>query len=134
MFEGRNTLWVFCFISHFLFILFSFRLAYRGGVTRAITAPQSEGFMAGLGVMLDTGASNVVERGAIVQPETALHVRVSLELDVSVSTQVAALRRLLYESSEGAWKRVREVCLRCFIIFGFVLMGVVGCRAGFLWL
>lgn len=66
-----------------------------------------------------------MERGAIVQAETALHVSVSLDLGVSVSTQVAALRRLLYESDEGAWKRVREVCrgvlLLCLVLMFFSL-------------
>ena len=52
-----------------------------------------------------------MEKGAIVQAETAPHVIVSLQLGVTASTQVAALRRLLYDSSEGAWKRVREVCV-----------------------
>ena len=62
--------------------------------------------------MLDGGASNVVEKGAIVQAETAPHVIVSLQLGVSVSTKVAALRRLLYDSSEwGLEARPGGLCL-----------------------
>jgi hypothetical protein len=103
-----------------LILLFGCRLAYRGGVTRAITAPQSNGFFAGLSMMLDTGASSSVEKGAIGQAEAALHVSVSLRFSASVSTQVAALRQLLYESSVGAWTRVREVR----VLFLLYLLGM----------
>ncbi|KAF5378365.1 hypothetical protein D9615_008768 [Tricholomella constricta] len=88
-FEGRNTL-----------------LAYRSGVTRAVTAPVAGGFLAGLSTTIDTGASSAVEKGAVIQEETALHVSVSLGLGVSVSTQIATLRKLLHESeSSDAWAR-----------------------------
>ncbi|GLB34476.1 putative carbohydrate esterase family 9 protein [Lyophyllum shimeji] len=89
-FEGRNTL-----------------LAYRAGVTRAVTAPVADGFLSGLSTTIDTGASSAVERGAIIQEETALHISVSLNLGVSVSTQIATLRRLLHESTLDVWERVR---------------------------
>ncbi|KAG6911405.1 hypothetical protein DXG01_016502 [Tephrocybe rancida] len=90
-FEGRNTL-----------------LAYRSGVTRAISAPISNGFQAGLSTTFDTGASNILEKGAIPwQEDTALHIRVSQSLGVSVSTQIATLRRLLYHPTSNAWDLVR---------------------------
>lgn len=89
-FEGRNTL-----------------LAYRAGVTRAVTAPIADGFLAGLSTTFDTGASSAVEKGAIIQEETALHLAVSLGLGVSVSTQIATLRRLLHDSTSDVWERVR---------------------------
>ncbi|KAG6872404.1 hypothetical protein C0995_009994 [Termitomyces sp. Mi166 len=89
-FEGRNTL-----------------LAYRSGVTRAISVPISNGFLAGLSTAFDTGASHALERGAVVKEETALHVMLNQLLDVSVSTQAAALRRLLYHSTSDVWRRVQ---------------------------
>ncbi|KAG6895604.1 hypothetical protein C0992_000419, partial [Termitomyces sp. T32_za158] len=89
-FEGRNTL-----------------LAYRSGVTRAISAPISNGFLAGLSTAFDTGASNGLAKGAVVKEEAALHVALNQLLRVSVSTQIAALRRLLYHSTSDAWKRVQ---------------------------
>ncbi|KAF9460668.1 carbohydrate esterase family 9 protein [Collybia nuda] len=90
-FEGRNAL-----------------LAYRGGVTRAITAPLGNGFLSGLSTTFDIGATSAVDQGAIVQAETALHVALSPRMSVSVSTQVAALRRLLFDSTSDTWNRVRE--------------------------
>ena len=87
----------------------AFRLAYRSGVTRAVTAPSSNGFLAGLSTTFDTGAVNAIEKGAVVQAETALHVAVSLNFDASISTQIATLRRLLTESSVDAWRAVRKV-------------------------
>ncbi|KAG6828905.1 hypothetical protein H0H92_006356 [Tricholoma furcatifolium] len=89
-FEGRNTL-----------------LAYRSGVTRAITAPIANGFLAGLSATFDTGASNALDKGAITHEETALHMALSQQFDVSVSTQVATLRRLLYHSTTDVWQRVQ---------------------------
>lgn len=83
-------------------------LAYRSGVTRAVTAPVSDGFLSGLSATIDTGAVNALEKGAIVEDETAMHVAVSLNFETSVSTQIAVLRRLLEESSEDAWRMVRS--------------------------
>ncbi|KAG5644405.1 hypothetical protein DXG03_008572 [Asterophora parasitica] len=90
-FEGRNAL-----------------LAYRSGVTRAVTAPVAGGFLAGLSTTIDLGASNAVERGAVLQEETALHVSVRMSSGASVSTQIATLRKLLHEAFSSAWTRVRS--------------------------
>jgi hypothetical protein len=73
-------------------------LAYlRGGVTAGIVAPQSSQFLSGLSASFSTSATHKLARGAIVDPEAALHVTISLGLGfaTSVSTQIAALRRLL---------------------------------------
>jgi hypothetical protein len=65
--------------------------------------------MQGLSAAFDTGSSNILEHGAVVQEETALHVTVNPSLSVSVSTQLAALRRLLFEDVGGkAWSRVQS--------------------------
>ncbi|KAF8662710.1 hypothetical protein AX16_001152 [Volvariella volvacea WC 439] len=88
-------------------------LAYRGGITKSITAPSNggSGLLLGLSTAFDLGAENVLEDGAILEEEVALHVYLDMGLKVSVSTQVATLRRLLFnarDSGEGAWARVRE--------------------------
>jgi hypothetical protein len=63
------------------------------------------------------GASNTLEKNAIVQDEAALHIAVSRQFAASVSTQIAALRRILFEVhvfnntdySQDALDRVRKV-------------------------
>ncbi|KAF6761161.1 amidohydrolase [Ephemerocybe angulata] len=77
-------------------------LAYRFGVTSAITAPKSKGFFGGLGVHFSTGASSRLEGGAVIQEITAVHVAVRHFGKPSISTQVAALRRLLQGKADGA--------------------------------
>jgi hypothetical protein len=86
-----------------------YRLAYRNGVTTAITAPSGRGFLQGLSAAFDAGSPNKVARGAIVQEETALHITISFSLTPSVSTQIAALRSQLFQSSLTPWVRVRKV-------------------------
>ncbi|KAI5891592.1 composite domain of metallo-dependent hydrolase [Schizophyllum commune H4-8] len=70
-------------------------LAYRSGVTDAITAPESSTLIAGFSVAFSTGAEGKLEKGAIVKDAVALHVRISMSGSTSVSTQIAALRKLL---------------------------------------
>ncbi|KAJ3809316.1 carbohydrate esterase family 9 protein [Lentinula aff. lateritia] len=70
-------------------------LAYRSGVTTGVTAPCSSGLLAGLSTAFNTGAAHKLIEGAVVQDEVALHVSLSLSSSVSVSTQIATLRRLL---------------------------------------
>ena len=67
-----------------------------------MTAPSHQRFLAGLGTSFSLGVSHKLEKGAIVQEITALHVSVRHFAKLSVSTQIAALRRLLLGSSDGA--------------------------------
>ncbi|KAJ7660376.1 hypothetical protein DFH06DRAFT_1089703 [Mycena polygramma] len=91
-FGGRNTLY-----------------AYRAGVTTAVVAPMGRGFLRGLATAFATGARNALEEGAVVQAETALHVAVNSEMVASVSTQIAALRNLLFtKQDDGPWARVQR--------------------------
>lgn len=86
------------------------RLAYRAGVTTAVSAPVSYSFLAGLGVAFSTGARHKLEHGAIVQTVTALHVHVGPAQGTSVSTQIATLRRLLIDGAKhGTFERVAQV-------------------------
>ncbi|CAA7271147.1 unnamed protein product [Cyclocybe aegerita] len=86
-------------------------LAYKDGVTTAITAPSGGGFQRGLATAFDTGAPHSAVDGAVLQEETALHIAINFQISTSVSTQVAALRSLLFaggdEEDASAWGRVR---------------------------
>ncbi|KAI0030405.1 carbohydrate esterase family 9 protein [Vararia minispora EC-137] len=90
VFEGRDAL-----------------LAYRSGVTKAITAPLHSGFFAGLGTAFSTGAAHKLAPGAVLQEMTGLHVTVAHlgPGTPSISTQVAALRALLL-GGRGVWAHV----------------------------
>ena len=100
-----------------------FSLAYRSGVTLATSSlakpiylggPSSH-LLSGLSVAFRTGASHAMEAGAIVQDVVALHVVVGkshplIPSTMSVSTQIATLRRLLqgWETTDqetGLWFR-----------------------------
>ncbi|KAH9001980.1 carbohydrate esterase family 9 protein [Lactarius hatsudake] len=72
-------------------------LAYRAGVSRAFTAPSHSGFIGGLGVEFSLGAGHKLEKGAVHQDVTALHLSiVHGTMQPSVSTQIATLRQRLF--------------------------------------
>ncbi|KAJ7638937.1 carbohydrate esterase family 9 protein [Roridomyces roridus] len=94
-------------------------MAYRSGVTTGTTImPTFVGdtnVIAGISTTFHTGASHAMEKGAIIQPTVALHVTIHRPLaksQLSVSSQIAGLRRLLTRRSEtdtGKWfKRAAE--------------------------
>ncbi|GLB37488.1 putative carbohydrate esterase family 9 protein [Lyophyllum shimeji] len=84
-------------------------LAYRAGVTTGIVAPVSDGFLSGLSTAFSTGAAHKLAKGAVVQEVAALHVAVGSS-SASISTQIAALRRLLLGNGEGDLaQRFRDV-------------------------
>ncbi|KAL0956502.1 hypothetical protein HGRIS_002646 [Hohenbuehelia grisea] len=76
-------------------------LAYRYGVVSAVVAPKASGFLAGLGTAFRTGAAHKLIDGAVIQDITALHIQISHVGVPSVSTQIAALRRLLLGGAHG---------------------------------
>jgi len=100
-------------------------MAYRAGVaiaTSSLAKPfyRSEAhIISGLSTTFRTGAAHAMQRGAIVQDVAALHVVMGKPNpalgEVSVSTQMAALRRLLYgwetqDKETGHWfKQAAEV-------------------------
>ncbi|KAF9646963.1 hypothetical protein BDM02DRAFT_2841164 [Thelephora ganbajun] len=80
--------------------------AYEAGVTYAVVALDSySGLIGGLSTTIRTGAHHSLEKGAIIQEVTALHV--TIERDpwgsgyVSTSTQINVLRNLLLGSHQG---------------------------------
>ena len=95
------------------------RLTYRNGVTTAITAPSGNGFLQGVSTAFSAGSSNALAKGAVIQDETALHITISFSLAPSVTTQIAALRYQLFESSLKHWVRVRKV--NCRLIYSFII-------------
>ncbi|KZT52272.1 carbohydrate esterase family 9 protein [Calocera cornea HHB12733] len=77
-------------------------MAYRSGVTTAISGPASPGFgLAGLSGAFRTGAWNKAEKGSVIQPVTAMHLVIGPKGQPSISAQVAGLRQLLSASKEG---------------------------------
>lgn len=82
------------------------RLAYRSGVSTAVTSPRSDGLLGGLGTHFSLAAKHKLEDGAVFDDVTAVHVAVLHRGGgPSVSTQIAALRRLLlgpYTGERGA--------------------------------
>ncbi|KAJ6466602.1 carbohydrate esterase family 9 protein [Mycena vitilis] len=79
--------------------------AYRAGVTSAIVAPTTYGVFGGLGVAFSLGAAHKLQRGAVLQEVTGIHMAVLQSLSgPSVSTQIALLRRLLLRPVEGPSK------------------------------
>ncbi len=114
-FEGRGALYIFCHSFLRYHIYASCRLAYRSGVTTAITAPVGYGFLRGTATAFRLGASHALSKGAIIEHETAVHIAISLDQTVSVSTQISALRSLLLggaEKSHGigaAASKIRDV-------------------------
>ncbi|KAF9017784.1 hypothetical protein BDZ89DRAFT_1165551 [Hymenopellis radicata] len=81
-------------------------IAYRAGVTTGVTAPSGSSFISGYSTAFSTSSSHKLEKGAIVQSVGALHVAVTMNSGVSVSTQIAALRALLLNSP--AFDQVRQ--------------------------
>ncbi|KDR83960.1 hypothetical protein GALMADRAFT_236481 [Galerina marginata CBS 339.88] len=98
--------------------------AYRAGVTLATSSQARPIYLAGpdahiisgLSTAFRTGSGHAMQRGAIIQDVAALHVvlgkpyPLQSQRGISVSTQLAGLRRLLYgwesgDKETGAWFR-----------------------------
>ncbi|KAJ7054501.1 composite domain of metallo-dependent hydrolase [Mycena amicta] len=68
-------------------------LAYRNGVTSAVVAPSSYGFLSGLSTVFSTVAPHKLADGAVLQEVAALHVRVSLNSRISTSSPASSHSR-----------------------------------------
>lgn len=77
--------------------------AQASGVLNLITAPLSSGFLQGVSVAFKAGGNSVLEKGAIIQEEVALHFTISHRVNggntPSISSQIASLRKILVESA-----------------------------------
>lgn len=105
-----------------------------------ITAPKSRGFLSGLSTAFATGAGHKLEKGAVVKDVAALHVRIShISPSPSISTQIAALRRLLLGSNiqsplDEHFRQVASVSSNPIVVFvshliayeGFDTIGGIG--------
>lgn len=79
-------------------------LAYRSGVTKGVTAPTHTRFLSGLSTVFSLGVMHDFEPGAIIQNVAGLHISIRhFSGTPSISTQIAALRRLLLDPLKGAW-------------------------------
>ncbi|EIW82936.1 carbohydrate esterase family 9 protein [Coniophora puteana RWD-64-598 SS2] len=76
-------------------------LAYRAGVTSAITAPIHRGFWGGLSAHFSLGAAHRLQDGAVIRPQAGVHMSISHFGTPSISTQIGTLRRLLLSSKAG---------------------------------
>lgn len=85
-------------------------------MTGSITPPVSNGVLGGLSTAFYTGAAHKLEKHAVVQRVTALHVALhDMGSTPSISTQVAALRKALkggLGGESGEWyKAAAKVCI-----------------------
>ncbi|KAI1779135.1 composite domain of metallo-dependent hydrolase [Hypoxylon cercidicola] len=73
--------------------------AYRGGVTRIVTPPLTEGFFHGISTLFRSGAKSVLDDGAIAKPNAALHFTIGHSakspLTPSITSQISKLHDLL---------------------------------------
>jgi len=78
-----------------------------------VTYPSHQGFYSGLGTMFSLGVSHKLKQGAVIQKVTGMHVSVWHFSKLSISTQIAALRKLLLDpqqTSASDWfKKVTAV-------------------------
>ncbi|KAF7348543.1 Carbohydrate esterase family 9 protein [Mycena venus] len=103
-------------VDGLLFTTRDAQLAYRNGITSAVTAPSSSGFLAGLSTVFSTSAPHKLAEGAVTQEVAALHVALSLSFRVSVGTQIATLRSLLLGEGKGdLGKRFSDVVSVCIV-------------------
>ncbi|EGO25215.1 hypothetical protein SERLADRAFT_414896 [Serpula lacrymans var. lacrymans S7.9] len=72
-------------------------VAHHSGVTTAITAPTSNGVIAGLSAHFSLGSAHRLQQGAVINDVASVHVKIRHLGEPSVSPQIAALRRLLLE-------------------------------------
>ena len=84
--------------------------------------------MAGLNTAFSTGSKHKLANGSVIQTAGAVHLNIHPSGQPSVSTQIAALRRLLLEpiaGELGAWfDKIRKVnfsVYRPFILPGLTL-------------
>ncbi|GAA5935728.1 hypothetical protein JCM1841_003651 [Sporobolomyces salmonicolor] len=76
------------------------QVAEQSGVGKAVTAPLGNGLFRGVSVAFRTGAKNVLEPGAILSEDVALHVTIGhykASQTPSISTEIAELRGLLLD-------------------------------------
>ena len=79
--------------------------AQAAGILNVITPPTSNGFLVGVSVAFKSGASSVLEHGAVVKDEVALHFSIGHDSrggsTPTISSQIATLRRILVDSANA---------------------------------
>ncbi|EIW67430.1 hypothetical protein TREMEDRAFT_11883, partial [Tremella mesenterica DSM 1558] len=83
-------------------------LAYRAGVTTAVSYPLSSSLFSGISFSFSTGALHALEEGAILNPSAALHITMS-NSKFSISTKIGILRRLLHHEENDLMKVMKQV-------------------------
>ncbi|KAK0112059.1 hypothetical protein ONS96_001319 [Cadophora gregata f. sp. sojae] len=82
-----------------------FARARIGGVTRAITAPMSEGFTAGISAGIKTSGKKTILNGGIFQDDVALHFSIGQSSKgtdslPTLSSEISKLREILVENDK----------------------------------
>jgi hypothetical protein len=77
-------------------------LAYRAGVTSAVTAPLGT-FYSGYSTAFSTGAAHKLDDRAVLKSIAAFHTSIRHVGLPSVSSQIAALRNLLLDGPSEGW-------------------------------
>jgi hypothetical protein len=76
--------------------------AQKAGILNLVTAPLSNGFLQGVSVAFKSAGKSVLDPGAVIQEEVALHFSISYGSNggntPSISSQIATLRKLLLQS------------------------------------
>ena len=118
-FQTRNALFVFSVTFRSVVIdCIRCRVAYRAGVTLATSSPFSYGsarVISGLSTTFRTGSKHGLERGSLIQEVSALHVEVGRANPVSVSEQIAGLRRLLFGWENKDTETVRRSIMPIYV-------------------
>jgi hypothetical protein len=77
--------------------------AQTAGILNLVTAPLSNGFLAGVSVAFKAGGKSVLERDAVIQEDVALHFAIGHGSrggsTPSISSQIATLRRLIVNAA-----------------------------------
>jgi len=79
--------------------------AQAAGILNLVTAPLSGGFLQGVSVAFKASGTSVLDEGAVIQEEVALHFAIGHESNGgntrSISSQIETLRKLLIESANA---------------------------------
>ncbi|KAH7107924.1 hypothetical protein BKA62DRAFT_680428 [Auriculariales sp. MPI-PUGE-AT-0066] len=70
-------------------------LAYRNGVTSAVSIPVSSDTIEGIGSHISLGAAHKLESNAVPKPLAVLRMSIARGMPLSVSTQIGLLRKVL---------------------------------------
>ena len=76
--------------------------AHAAGILNLVTAPLSNGFSQGVSVAFKSGGDSVLQKGAVIKEDVALHFQISHDSNggstPTISSQIATLKQILLDS------------------------------------